>query len=126
MGEWTFRDLAAHLMGWRERTIRRLEAVADGRPEPPNPWPTNLDDDDAVNDWIQAEATGRSAAEVLAEVDASFGRVRAAFDRIPAATLTDPNGLYWLDGQSAVDVDWFGHWREEHEPSVRAWLDDRG
>ena len=21
MGEWTFRDLAAHLMGWRERTL---------------------------------------------------------------------------------------------------------
>ena len=21
MGEWTFKDLAAHLLGWRERTI---------------------------------------------------------------------------------------------------------
>ena len=29
MGEWTFKDLAAHLTGWRERSIRRLEVVAE-------------------------------------------------------------------------------------------------
>ena len=34
MGEWTFKDLAAHLLGWRQRTIARLEAAAAGEREP--------------------------------------------------------------------------------------------
>ena len=37
MGEWTFKDLASHLLAWRERTIARLEAAAEGREEPPQP-----------------------------------------------------------------------------------------
>ena len=125
MGAWTFRDLAAHLMGWRERMIRRLDAVADARPEPPDPWPVDLDDDDAVNDWLQARAAGRPAAEILAEIDASYDRLAAALSRLPAEVLTDPDGLPWLDGAAAADVDWLGHFHDEHEPSVRAWLAGR-
>ena len=90
MGEWTFRDLAAHLMGWRERTLGRLEAAADGRPDPPDPWPPGLDDDDAINDWFQAQAAGRPAAEVLADIDASHDRLAAAVSRLPVEVLTDP------------------------------------
>ena len=29
MGPWSFKDLAAHLLGWRDRTIARLEAAAE-------------------------------------------------------------------------------------------------
>ncbi len=32
MGQWTFADLAGHLLGWRNRTIARLEAAASGGP----------------------------------------------------------------------------------------------
>ncbi len=126
MGEWTFRDLAAHLMGWRERTLGRLEAAADGRPDPPDPWPSDLDDDDAINDWFQTQAAGRPAAEVLADIDASHDRLAAALSRLPVEVLTDPNGLPWLDGAAAADIDWVSHFHEEHEPSVRAWLAGRG
>ncbi len=35
MGAWTFKDLAAHLTGWRERTIGRIEAAGRSEPEPP-------------------------------------------------------------------------------------------
>lgn len=124
MGEWTFRDLVAHIMGWRERTIRRLEALADGQPDPPDPWPADVDPDDvdAINDWIQAEAAGRSMAALLADIDASHDRVAAALARIPVETLTDPHGIPWLEGQAAADIDWVSHWHVEHEASVRAWL----
>ena len=130
MGDWTFRDLAAHLLGWRERTIHRLEAVAEGRPDPPDPWPAEIgerdDDDKSINDWIQDQSAGRSAAEVLADIDTSYDRLAAALERIPAETLTDPDGIPWLDGEAAADVDWLGHWHDEHEASVRAWLGRRG
>src|SRR5262249_14986178 len=46
MGDWTFADMAGHLAGWRNRTIARVEAAGRGGPEPANPWPAELDDDD--------------------------------------------------------------------------------
>ena len=30
MGDWTFKDLATHLLGWRQRTIDRIEAGPGG------------------------------------------------------------------------------------------------
>ena len=32
MGEWTFKDLTAHITGWRARALQRLEAAAYERP----------------------------------------------------------------------------------------------
>jgi hypothetical protein len=128
MGDWSFRDLIVHLLGWRERTVARLEAIAAGQPEPPDPWPAELEEDDdvdAVNDWIQARGADRSVAELLAAADASYERLGAALSAIPAATLRDPAGIPWLDGTAAVDVDWLSHLHEEHDPSIRAWLDAR-
>ena len=65
MGEWSFADMAGHLTGWRNRTIARLGAFGRGEPDPPNPWPAELDaagdGDDRINDWIHAQHAGRSA-----------------------------------------------------------------
>ena len=67
MGEWSFGDMAGHLLGWRKRTIARLEAAARGEPEPAPPWPAAMDDamdDDAtINAWIHEQHAGRSAGE---------------------------------------------------------------
>ena len=128
MGDWSFRDLIVHLLGWRERTVARLEAIAAGQPEPPDPWPAELEEDDdvdAVNDWIQARGADRSVEDLLAAADASYVRLGAALSAIPAATLTDPAGIPWLDGEAAADIDWLSHLHEEHDPSIRAWLDTR-
>src|SRR4051812_14544303 len=51
MGEWTFKDLAAHITGWRERTIARLDAAGRGEEAPPPQWPGQLSDDDDINTW---------------------------------------------------------------------------
>jgi hypothetical protein len=126
MGEWTFRDLAAHLLGWRERTIRRLRAVAEGRPDPPEPWPDGLADDDEINDWMQERMAGRSVDEVLAAVDASYDDLGAALAALPADVLASPGGVPWLDGETALETDWLGHLHDEHEASIRAWLATRG
>lgn len=120
MGDWTLKDLAAHLTGWRERTIRRIEA-GPGR-EPPTPWPGHLTGDDAINAWIYERNRDRPLREVLAEADASFARLAAAVAALPDEDLTAPGRFAWLEGQPLVAADFFGHLHEEHEPSIRAWL----
>jgi hypothetical protein len=122
MGDWTFKDLAAHLTGWRERTIGRLEAAGRGAPEPPPPWPAELTDDDPINDWIYQQNRDRPLAEVLADADRSFARLAAAVAALPEEALATPGYFPWTEGQALGDVDPSGHLREEHEPDVRAWL----
>lgn len=122
MGEWTFGDMAGHLLGWRDRSIARLEAGARGEPEPADPWPAGLGDDDRVNDWIQAHNAGRPAAELVAAYDASYDRLVAAIDALSEAQATDPATFPWI-GEPIVNIDFADHLHSEHVPSVRAWLD---
>ena len=120
MGDWTFKDLVAHLTGWRERTIRRLEAGPG--PEPPTPWPGHLTEDDEVNEWIYEQNRDRPLREVLAEADASYQRLAAAAAALPEEDLTTPGRFAWMEGKPLADGDFFGHLHEEHDPDIRAWL----
>lgn len=120
MGAWTFKDLAAHLTGWRERTIGRLEAGAGA--DPPPPWPPELTTDDVVNDWIYARRRDRPLLAVLDEAGASFTRLAAAIKALPEADVTTPGRFAWLEGARVADADFFGHFHDEHEGDVRAWL----
>ena len=123
MGDWNFGDMAGHLLGWRNRTITRLDALGRGEPEPAPPWPAGLgDDDDVINDWIREQDAGRSPEELVAAYDHSFDRLIAAIEAVPGEQLTDPAAFPWLEGP-LVDADFTGHLHEEHVPSVRAWLD---
>jgi uncharacterized protein (TIGR03083 family) len=126
MGEWSFKDLAAHLLGWRERTIARLEAAGGGPPAAERFWPADVaDDDDAVNDWIHAQHRDRPAAAILADVDASYGRLRNAVERLDEEAVTDPDRFPWLEGQALAEVALFSHLHDEHEPTIREWLATR-
>jgi len=125
MGEWNFGDLAGHLLGWRNRTIARLEAFAADEPQPANPWPADLDEDtqiDEVNAWIQAQDAGRSPEQLVADYDGSYDRLIHALESMSDDKMTDPMAIDWLGGP-LVDVDFTGHLHEEHVPGVRAWLD---
>jgi hypothetical protein len=124
MGEWSFGDLAGHLVGWRNRTIGRLEALGRGEPEPPPPWPAELDEDDfdTVNAWIQAHDAERSPAQLVADYTASYDRLISALAAIPEAALEDPVAIPWLEGAALIEIDFTGHLHDEHLPAVRAWL----
>ena len=126
MGEWSFGDLAGHLLGWRERSIARLEAAARGERDTPAPWPADLDDDDAVNDWIHERDRGRSAQELVDAYDASFERLAVAIEAIPPEVVDRAASLPWLEGRPLSDLDPTGHFHDEHEASLRAWLAENG
>jgi hypothetical protein len=123
MGDWTFKDVAAHLTAWRRRTVQRLEAAARGEPEPSPPWPVSLGEggDDPINAWIHERTKDRPAAELLAESDAVYDDFVAAIRALPLEALTDPARFSWLEGEALADADFSGH-LDEHEPDVRRWL----
>jgi hypothetical protein len=126
MGDWSFADMAGHLVAWRNRTIARLEAAARGEPEPAPPWPPELgeldDDDDAINAWIHERHAGRSPEQLVGEYDASYERLAQAIEALPDDKLTDPDAFPWI-GEPLLGVDFTDHLHHEHVPSVREWLD---
>jgi hypothetical protein len=129
MGEWSFGDMAGHLLAWRRRTIGRLEAIAQGAPEPAPPWPAELgsmdDDVDAINAWMREQDEGVAPEQLVADYDASFDRIVAILDSMPDDRFTDPHPIAWLEAP-LVEADFAGHLHEEHVPDVRAWLDGEG
>jgi pimeloyl-ACP methyl ester carboxylesterase len=122
MGAWSFRDLAGHLAGWRNRRCAQLEAAARGEPEPPPPWPAELVDDDAINAWIRDHDSDRSTEALIAEYDASFERLAAAIEALPEPLFEDPAAFPWTGGRAVREGDFTAHLHEEHEPLVRAWM----
>ncbi|HYI13993.1 MAG TPA: DinB family protein [Thermomicrobiales bacterium] len=123
MGDWTFKDLAAHLLGWRSRTIGLIEAGPDGNP--PTPWPSSLTTDDEINAWIYEQNRDRPLRDVLEDLDQSFERLANIIERVPEGDLTAPGRFAWTGDQRLFQIDFSGHLREEHEPAIRAWLQSR-
>jgi hypothetical protein len=129
MGDWTFKDLAAHITGWRARSLRRLEAAANGQPEPSPPWPTRLETDDEINEWIHEENRDRLLGEVIGESRESYARLAEIVQMLPDDALSDPDRFAWLEGEALgpaiVSGSFFGHLHEEHEPDIRRWLEQK-
>jgi hypothetical protein len=133
VGAWSFKDVVAHLNGWRVRTLARLDAARTGAEPAPPPWPADLDEDsDAglaqINAWIERAGRERSLEEVLGEARRSFDQMRDAVLALSEEDLADPNRFSWMGGQPVGFVIGyaFGHFHEEHEPDLSAWLDRSG
>ena len=122
-GAWSIKDIVAHLTGWRRRTVGRFRAALRHEPAPPPPWPAHLQTDDEINAWIYAAHRDRPLAEVLRESRDVFQQLVEALDAFPEADLLDPGRFGWLEGEPLTGAAFFGHFHEEHEPDMRAWLE---
>jgi hypothetical protein len=122
-GEWSVKDIVAHLTGWRRRTVARLQAAQRGEPEPPPPWSAHLQTDDEINAWIYESNHARPLREILDDSHQVFQQLLTAVDGLPDKVLRDPTlHLPWLQGQPFNAAELFSHFHEEHEPDMRAWL----
>jgi hypothetical protein len=71
-GEWNFKDVVAHLNGWRVKMLARLAAARDHSNPAVPPWPADLDEDDegdvdTINDRIYRANRERPLGEVPGE-----------------------------------------------------------
>jgi hypothetical protein len=122
-GEWSIKDIVAHLTAWRRRTVGRFQAALHHEPTPPPFWPEHLQTDDEINAWIYVGNHARPLADVLRESRDVFDQLVETLDAFPEAELLDPTYFSWLEGEPLTAAALFGHFHEEHEPDMRAWLD---
>lgn len=126
-GDWTFKDVAAHLTAWRQRAVNRLRAAQRGERPAPAPWMAEVDstDDDTINHWIYRANHDRPLGDVLRESRESLEQLEAAVQVLSEQDLADPQRFPWMEGMS-LSESIFGnsmdHFHEDHEPAIRAWL----
>lgn len=134
-GNWTFKELLAHVIGWRTLTLARLEAAADGTGAPTPPWPAGMTDEtdegtDEINAWFSAQSHRASLAEVAGQMETQLAALRGAIERIPDDDLFTPGRFASIDpafaqlplGPALIGYS-IEHVHGEHAPALEAWLD---
>jgi hypothetical protein len=122
-GDWSMKDIVAHLTGWNRWLVARLQAAGRGEAEPAPPWPTHLQSEDEINAWIYESYRGRSVREVLDETGQVFQQLLAVIEGLPEDVRIEPDWhLVWLEDKRFPAGEFFDHFRDDHEPDVRAWL----
>ena len=80
------------------------------------------DEVDEINAWIYKVNRDRPLADVLTDSHEVFQQLVAAVDTLSDEQLNDPQRLPWFEGERFTGAFLFGHFHEEHEPDMRAWL----
>jgi hypothetical protein len=128
-GNWSIKDIIAHLTGWQPRLMANIQAAQRGEPEPPPPWPAELKNEDDINAWIYAANRGRSLQDVRDESRRVFEQYLAVIaglpDEVRIELLTLQGRVYhlvWLGEQRFPAGEFFYHFHQDHEPDMRAWV----
>lgn len=125
-GDWSMKDLIAHLTGWNQRLVQHIQAALQGKPEPPPPWPAHLQDEDMINAWIYETNRERSLRAILDETRQVNQQIFALMESLPeeaAVERVEPDyDLVWIGGTRFPPGEFFEHFQDDHEANVRAWL----
>jgi hypothetical protein len=129
-GDWSVKNIVAHLTDWDRWLVARLQAAQRGEPEPLPPWPAQLQTDDEINAWIVESNRGRSVREVLNESRQVFQQLLGAIEDLPddvRIEYIEPKfhvvwvGV-WVGDERFPAGEFFYHFHDEHESDMRAWL----
>jgi uncharacterized protein (TIGR03083 family) len=125
-GQWSAKDVLAHLAFWERSMMERVRAAARG--ELPNRPERSESEQRAHVDRINAEAYAaakdRPAGEVLADFRASYQEVLALVGALTPEQLFGPGSIAERTGVPVLDLiagDTYEHYRE-HGDAIRAWL----
>lgn len=122
-GDWSMKDMVAHMTGWNHRLAAHLQAALRGEPEPPPPWPAYLKAEVVINAWIYESNQGRPLREVLDEEQHVFQRLLAVIESIPDGVPIEREGRFVLLGDKRFPAgEFFDHFHDEHEADVLTWL----
>jgi hypothetical protein len=125
-GDWSMKDIVAHLTGWNRWLVARLQAAQRREAEPPPPWPTHLQTEDEINGWIYESYRERSLQEVLDEADQTYQWLLAVVESLPddvrVERIEPGYHLIWMDEKQFLAGEFFHHFQDDHQPDVRAWL----
>lgn len=122
-GDWSIKDILAHLVSWQKRTLAYLDAAArQGKPDI-----EGISSDaemDNLNARFYAGNKSRPLADVMTDFKNTYAQVVAAVEALSADDLIEPNRFAWLNDDplwEQVAGNTYEH-IDEHIGSIQAWL----
>ena len=89
-GDWSIKDIVAHLTSWRRRTVASFQAALHHESSFVPPWPSNLEEANDINAWIYAANQDRPLSVVLEESRTVFEQLFATPARFPKPNFSSP------------------------------------
>jgi len=127
-GEWSMRDIIAHLTVWQKKLVDQFKAALDGQPEPPPPWPRELRTEDDINAWIYETNRGKNVPQVLEDAHQVFEQMRALVQDLPdnarIETIESKFHVVYVNDQRFAVGEFFYHFYDDHQADVYAWLSE--
>ena len=122
-GDWSMKDIVAHLTGWNRWLVIRLEAAQRGEPEPASPWPANVQEEDEINAWIYESSRESSLRKILDDMQQVHQQLLAFVEGLSDDVRIERDWrLVWFGDQRFPAGEFFDHFHDDHEPDIRAWL----
>lgn len=122
-GEWSIKDVLAHLAAWQHRTLDRLHAAARNE-KPGLPGISTEEEMNKLNEQFYEENKSRPLAEVMADLRRTHLQMLDAVQALSDESLTDPHRFAWLEGTALWELvagNSYDHISEHIEP-IREWL----
>jgi hypothetical protein len=126
-GDWSIKDIIAHLAVWQRGLNARLQAAQRGDAEPPPLWPAHLQADDELNAWIYGARHGSSVREILNESREVLQQLLAVIEELPDEVqierIEPAYYFVWVGDKRFQPGEFFDHFHDDHEAEMRAWLE---
>ncbi len=121
VGEWSIKDVLAHLVMWEAETIKLLFQARQGL-TPTTVHLKNIPDDEQNKIWHD-QTKDRLLERVLADFGAIRGQTILRLDDFSERELSDPTRFVWLRGKtlSQLVVDYVLEHEQVHARMIRAW-----
>src|SRR5262245_9873629 len=113
-GNWSVKDILAHVAGWHHTMAGAMERMARG--ERPTPEGVDYSDSDRWNASFAAAMAPQNASTVIADLRQSFATYVRAAQAIPDDR--------WGEGKTInriVETSGYGHYKE-HLPAIKEYL----
>lgn len=111
-GGWTRKQMLSHIAAWHDLTADRMVKLVNTGTLP-QPDDRTADE---INAFVARQAVGKTAGEILKDIDTTFNRLRRQLDRVTDAQLeaNDWEVAYVIGGNTYGHYE--EHWADVHVP----------
>ena len=122
-GDWSIKDIMAHITSWHHRLLDRLHAAM--RNEKPTLPAISTDEEmHMLNEQFYQENKSRPLSEVLNDFHTSYRQIVELVQSMNEEDLIDPQRFAWMRGDPLwylVAGDTYEHYLEHSQP-IKDWL----
>lgn len=125
-GDWSIKDILAHLVHWEGQTVTLLFQVLRGIDQPTT---AHFEDEgiDALNARWREESQARSIEAIWSDFIGVRKQMIRRVSELSEKDLTDQDRFSWMKGAPLIELilrDTVEH-EEDHADAIREWLDQR-